>query len=72
MHMAPQAAAWVAWAVWTCNTYTRRFTVIKRAGFGPLFFCALKAGAHSLLRGAPPRWKEPILGGQHFPVKATD
>ena len=20
MHMAPRAAAWVAWAVWTCNT----------------------------------------------------
>ena len=19
MHMAPRAAAWVAWAVWTCN-----------------------------------------------------
>jgi len=20
MHMAPRAAAWVAWAVWTCNS----------------------------------------------------
>src|SRR6266436_349531 len=45
MHMAPRAVAWVAWAVWTCNTYSRRFTVNKRAGFGPLFFwCALEIG----------------------------
>jgi hypothetical protein len=38
MHMAPRAAAWVAWAVWICKTYSRRFTVDTRAGFGPLFF----------------------------------
>src|SRR5580698_6604043 len=44
MHMAPRAAAWVAWAVWTCNSTRRGFRAAaagygqKRAGFGPLFF----------------------------------
>jgi hypothetical protein len=37
MHMARRVAAWVAWAVWTCNTPYRVFGR-KRAGFGPLFF----------------------------------
>ena len=34
MHMAPRAAAWVAWAEWTCNTPQRVFGQ-KRAGFEP-------------------------------------
>jgi hypothetical protein len=38
MRMAPRAAAWVAWAVWTCNT-PQPGMQSKRAGFGPLFFC---------------------------------
>jgi hypothetical protein len=38
MHMAPRAVAWVAWAVWTCNTPLKGYAVKKRAGFGPLFF----------------------------------
>jgi hypothetical protein len=42
MHMAPRAAAWVAWAVWTCNT-GRPVSVLKRAGFGPLFFLGIEA-----------------------------
>ena len=43
MHMAPRAAAWVAWAVWTCKPDVAdlgsRFQVdvLERAGFGPLF-----------------------------------
>jgi hypothetical protein len=37
MRMAPRAAAWVAWAVWTCNT-PQPGMQSKRAGFGPLFF----------------------------------
>jgi hypothetical protein len=41
MHMAPRAAAWVAWAVWTCNTPQKVFGQ-KRAGFGPLFFLSLE------------------------------
>src|SRR5271155_5763400 len=40
MHMAAAvAAAWVAWAVWTCNTGHHR-NCRKRADFGPLFFLA--------------------------------
>ena len=39
MHMARRVAAWVAWAVWTCNTGIAGCSQ-KRAGFGPLFFCA--------------------------------
>jgi hypothetical protein len=31
------AAAWVAWAVWTCNNPQGLFGQ-KRAGAGPLFF----------------------------------
>ena len=33
MHMAPRVA-WVAWAVWTCNTYTRRLQS-KESGLRP-------------------------------------
>src|ERR1700678_1604310 len=48
MHMAPRAAAWVAWAVWTCNSNRRgrRAAVAgfsrERAGFGPLFFLVVR------------------------------
>jgi hypothetical protein len=50
MHMAPRAAAWVAWAAWTCNSNRRgRWAVVagfsqERAGFGPLFFWVRPAG----------------------------
>jgi uncharacterized protein len=36
MHMAPRAAAWVAWAVWICNN--SQDAGRERADFGPLFF----------------------------------
>ena len=52
MHMAPRAAAWVAWAVWTCNT-PHRVRSQKRAGFGPLFFLCAPGRAH-LLGGESP------------------
>src|ERR1019366_5354500 len=47
MHMAPRAAAWVAWVVWTCNT-PEGYSVKKRAGFSPLFFLSvLQRTAHT-------------------------
>src|ERR1700722_21032591 len=40
MHMAPRAAAWVAWAVWTCNTLQQGIWS-KKSGLRPaLFFWA--------------------------------
>jgi hypothetical protein len=42
MHMAPRAAAWVAWAEWTCNTPQRVFGQ-KRAGFEPALFFGEKS-----------------------------
>jgi hypothetical protein len=33
MHMAPRAAAWVAWVVWTCNTGRKAGDGQKRADF---------------------------------------
>jgi hypothetical protein len=38
MHMAPRAAAWVAWAVWTCNTGRKLVTVKRERTSSPLFF----------------------------------
>jgi hypothetical protein len=39
MHMAPRAAAWVAWAVWTCSTGRKAGDSQKRADFeSALFF----------------------------------
>ena len=37
MHMAPRAAAWVAWAEWTCNT-PEGYSVKKERASSPLFF----------------------------------
>jgi hypothetical protein len=46
MHMAHRAAAWVAWAVWTCNT-PQQGIWSKESGLRPaLFFCA-PGRAHS-------------------------
>ena len=42
MHMAPRAAAWVAWVVWTCNTGCKAGDSQKRADIGPLFFFYLQ------------------------------
>jgi hypothetical protein len=51
MHMAARAAAWVAWAEWTCNTPQRVFGQ-KRAGFGPLFFLTcIRAGLMRVIGG---------------------
>jgi hypothetical protein len=36
MHMAPRAAAWVAWAVWTCNTPHR--VTVEESGLLARFF----------------------------------
>ena len=44
MHMAPRAAAWVAWAVWTCNTQyrERKFAMsgrcLGKSGLRPALF----------------------------------
>jgi hypothetical protein len=40
MHMAPRAAAWVAWVVWTCNTGRKLVTVKRERTYRPLFFLA--------------------------------
>jgi hypothetical protein len=55
MHTAPRAAAWVAWAAWTCNYLPGRSRGgqwpdmtdygQKRAGFGPLFFLPIVGAA---------------------------
>jgi hypothetical protein len=37
MHMAPRAAAWVAWVVWTCNT-PHRVTVEESGPLARFFF----------------------------------
>ena len=37
MHMAPRAAAWVAWVEWTCNT-PHRVTVEKSGLLARFFF----------------------------------
>jgi hypothetical protein len=37
MHMAPRAAAWVAWAVWTCNTPQQGIRS-KESGLRPALF----------------------------------
>jgi len=69
MHMAPRAAAWVAWAVWTCNTphcgahLQWSGDSRKRAGFGPLFFCGAPGRAHPLGGESP-------LHGRHGQVLA--
>jgi hypothetical protein len=55
MRMAPRAAAWVAWAVWTCNTtHCGRGPAMtgygqKRAGFGPLFFLVVRPAGRTHL-----------------------
>jgi hypothetical protein len=65
MHTAPRAAAWVAWAVWTCNSNRRgRRAVVagfsqERAGFGPLFFFGVRPAGRALrscLRGSLGTW----------------
>src|SRR6266481_4711473 len=40
MHMAPRAAAWVAWAVWTCNTGNLLVTVKRERTSVRSFFGA--------------------------------
>jgi hypothetical protein len=63
MHMAPRAAAWVAWAAWTCNTGPKRGAqadespakrpiAVKKAGFVPAFFCPseMRVRRHSKIR----------------------
>ena len=41
MHMAPRAAAWVAWAVWTCNTPNKGIRSKESGLRSALFFCAV-------------------------------
>jgi hypothetical protein len=57
MHMAPRAAAWVAWAVWTCNTRfagasLRSGYCLEESGLRPaLFLGRLRWGrTHSEVR----------------------
>ena len=53
MHMAPRAAAWVAWAAWICKS-RRDGCMSEKAGFGPLFLYGggRTAGARSGHTGA--------------------
>jgi hypothetical protein len=49
MHMAPRAAAWVAWAVWTCNTRfagasLRSGDCLEESGLRPALFMGRPAG----------------------------
>jgi hypothetical protein len=39
MHMAARAAAWVAWAVWTCNTLKQGIRSKESGLRSALFFC---------------------------------
>jgi hypothetical protein len=41
MHMAPRAAAWVAWAAWTCNYPSSGMSCRENGPSGPFFFGAL-------------------------------
>jgi len=45
MHMAPRAAAWVAWAVWTCNTPGAGYSVKRERASARSFFCARNSPA---------------------------
>ena len=50
MHMAPRAAAWVAWVVWTCNTGQKAGDSQKRADFkSALFFAYRGADVDSMV-----------------------
>jgi hypothetical protein len=54
MHMAPRAAAWVAWVEWTCNTGRKAGDSQKRAGYEVRsFFCAGYFNATRLTEGHP-------------------
>ncbi len=39
MHMVPRAAAWVAWAVWTCNTPSKGMQSKERTSVRSFFGC---------------------------------
>jgi hypothetical protein len=45
MHMAPRVAAWVAWAVWTCNTPQQGIRSKESGLRSALFF----GGGHRVL-----------------------
>ncbi|MEA3160801.1 MAG: hypothetical protein QOD95_2349 [Gammaproteobacteria bacterium] len=50
MHMAPRAAAWVAWAVWTCNTGNQLVTVKRERTSVRSFFFGCDFGAAYLAK----------------------
>ena len=48
MHMAPRVAAWVAWAVWTCNTPQQGIRS-KESGLRSALFFGVRPGRARLL-----------------------
>jgi hypothetical protein len=48
MHMAPRAAAWVAWAVWTCNTPSKGMRS-KESGLRSALFFVRPEFVHGLV-----------------------
>jgi hypothetical protein len=69
MHMAPRAAAWVAWAVWTCNTPHQGIRS-KESGLRPaLFFGGAPGRAHPLGGESPlhSRHGQVLAEGNGFP-----
>jgi hypothetical protein len=44
MHMAPRAAAWVAWVVWTCNNPLQGYAVERERTSVRSFFWVRPAG----------------------------
>src|ERR1700678_421975 len=54
MHMAPRAAAWVAWAVWTCNTPQQGIRSKESGLRSALFFGGARCSARIVGWGAGP------------------
>jgi hypothetical protein len=50
MHMAHRAAAWVAWAVWTCNTPQQGIRS-KESGLRPALFLCVPYSTRESLSG---------------------
>jgi hypothetical protein len=54
MHMAPRAAAWVAWAAWTCKVWVRRLEPsrkdfdVEKSGLRPALLFGAPGGAKAL------------------------
>src|SRR5579859_2152856 len=70
MHMAPRAAAWVAWAVWTCNTPQRVFGLRERAS-SPLSFCPAAAFAEQTPQISRTAWDGGLFSTQLGGLRVT-